>query len=131
MRHRDPPRRIGDAACDFALEIVGQETGEDKAPAIPFRVRRVAGDADGCKLLTAKHAMESSLTVTCRTGPSPSSGNRVSNTPFRLYKHWIHEGGIATPSSCTSRAASRREAACATIRANCPTSCRALYPCIC
>src|SRR5205814_7663497 len=21
----------------------------------------------------------------------------VSNTPFRLYKHWIHEGGIATP----------------------------------
>ena len=21
----------------------------------------------------------------------------LSNTPFRLYKHWIHEGGIATP----------------------------------
>jgi arylsulfatase len=21
----------------------------------------------------------------------------VSNTPFRLYKHWLHEGGIATP----------------------------------
>ena len=21
----------------------------------------------------------------------------VSNTPFRLYKHWIHEGGIASP----------------------------------
>ena len=21
----------------------------------------------------------------------------VSNTPFRMYKHWIHEGGIATP----------------------------------
>ena len=21
----------------------------------------------------------------------------VSNTPFRLYKHWVHEGGIATP----------------------------------
>ena len=21
----------------------------------------------------------------------------VSNTPFRLYKHWVHEGGISTP----------------------------------
>ena len=21
----------------------------------------------------------------------------LSNTPFRMYKHWIHEGGIATP----------------------------------
>jgi arylsulfatase len=21
----------------------------------------------------------------------------VSNTPFRMYKHWVHEGGIATP----------------------------------
>ena len=21
----------------------------------------------------------------------------VSNTPYRLYKHWVHEGGIATP----------------------------------
>ena len=21
----------------------------------------------------------------------------VSNTPFRLYKHWVHEGGVATP----------------------------------
>jgi arylsulfatase A-like enzyme len=26
----------------------------------------------------------------------PSWAN-VSNTPFRLYKHWVHEGGIATP----------------------------------
>ncbi len=24
----------------------------------------------------------------------------VSNTPFRLYKHWVHEGGIATPLIC-------------------------------
>ena len=21
----------------------------------------------------------------------------ASNTPFRLYKHWVHEGGISTP----------------------------------
>ena len=24
----------------------------------------------------------------------------VSNTPFRMYKHWVHEGGIATPLIC-------------------------------
>jgi arylsulfatase A-like enzyme len=24
----------------------------------------------------------------------------VSNTPFRLYKHWVHEGGISTPLIC-------------------------------
>jgi arylsulfatase len=24
----------------------------------------------------------------------------VSNTPFRLYKHWVHEGGISTPFIC-------------------------------
>ncbi len=26
-----------------------------------------------------------------------SSWANASNTPFRLYKHWVHEGGIATP----------------------------------
>jgi arylsulfatase len=25
------------------------------------------------------------------------SWGNLSNTPFRLYKHWVHEGGIATP----------------------------------
>ncbi len=24
----------------------------------------------------------------------------ASNTPFRLYKHWVHEGGVATPLIC-------------------------------
>ena len=24
----------------------------------------------------------------------------VSNTPFREYKHWVHEGGISTPMFC-------------------------------
>ena len=31
---------------------------------------------------------------------SPATGvpwANASNTPFRLYKHWVHEGGIATP----------------------------------
>lgn len=37
--------------------------------------------------------------------PGPADSNvgygegwaNVSNTPFRLYKHWVHEGGISTP----------------------------------
>ncbi len=37
--------------------------------------------------------------------PGPAESNvgygeawaNVSNTPFRLYKHWVHEGGISTP----------------------------------
>ena len=27
----------------------------------------------------------------------------LSNTPFRLYKHWVHEGGISTPLLFTGR----------------------------
>jgi len=33
----------------------------------------------------------------------------VSNTPFRLYKHWVHEGGIATPLIAHWPAAIRRK----------------------
>lgn len=32
----------------------------------------------------------------CQEGYLRSWAN-VSNTPFRLYKHWVHEGGIASP----------------------------------
>ncbi len=44
-----------------------------------------------------------------RTGPASMPGPddtyigygkgwaNVSNTPFREYKHWVHEGGISTP----------------------------------
>jgi arylsulfatase len=32
----------------------------------------------------------------CQQGYLRSWAN-VSNTPFRLYKHWVHEGGISTP----------------------------------
>ena len=48
-----------------------------------------------------------SLQVGNRTNVMPGPENtyqsygvpwaNVSNTPFRLYKHWVHEGGIATP----------------------------------
>ena len=37
----------------------------------------------------------------------------LSNAPFRLYKHWIHEGGIATPLIRPGRPASPSGAACA------------------
>lgn len=33
----------------------------------------------------------------------------LSNTPFRLYKHWVHEGGIATPLIARWPGAIRRE----------------------
>ena len=32
----------------------------------------------------------------------------ASNTPFRLYKHWVHEGGIASPELPTGRRACTR-----------------------
>lgn len=38
--------------------------------------------------------------LTTRNGYSQSYGQawaNASNTPFRKYKHWVHEGGIATP----------------------------------
>ncbi len=85
VRHRDPPRRIGNSAADFALERIGQETSENKAPAISFRIGGAVArtKSPNCRLLTAKHAMANSLTVTSRTGPSPSSGNRRSSDPIR------------------------------------------------
>jgi len=82
-------------------------------------------DNGGCaeELLTdnafwARKADEEAIaTATTRTGDPVQFGNapdllpggentyasygtewaNLSNTPFRLYKHWVHEGGIATP----------------------------------
>ena len=49
----------------------------------------------------------------------------LSNTPFRLYKHWIHEGGISTPLIVHWPQRHRaRRARSATRRATCPTSWR-------
>ena len=31
------------------------------------------------------------------TSPTAGAGRTSSNTPFREYKHWVHEGGISTP----------------------------------
>jgi arylsulfatase len=48
----------------------------------------------------------------------------LSNTPFRLYKHWVHEGGIATPFIVHWPRGIKERAACATIRASCLISWR-------
>ena len=49
----------------------------------------------------------------------------LSNTPFRLYKHWIHEGGISTPLIVHwPNGIARQGRASATRRATCPTSWR-------
>ena len=49
----------------------------------------------------------------------------LSNTPFRLYKHWIHEGGIATPLIVHwPNGIKDKRRRCATRRATCPTSWR-------
>jgi len=65
----------------------------------------------------AKHGLKSYGRVRTRDGRPVRAGNvpgvmpggedtyqscglpwaNVSNTPFRLYKHWVHEGGISTP----------------------------------
>ncbi|MHC4502127.1 MAG: arylsulfatase, partial [Planctomycetota bacterium] len=65
----------------------------------------------------AKHGLKSYGRVETRDGRPVRAGNdpgvmpggedtyqscglpwaNVSNTPFRLYKHWVHEGGISTP----------------------------------
>ena len=59
----------------------------------------------------------------------------VSNTPFRLYKHWVHEGGIATPlivhwpASISDNGALRRQAGQLTdIMATCVDVSGAKYP---
>ena len=40
----------------------------------------------------------------------------VSNTPFREYKHWVHEGGISTPLIAHWPRESRRKASCEATR---------------
>jgi arylsulfatase len=54
----------------------------------------------------AKDLKDSALVARARAIPVGKPGSytsygkhwaHVSNTPFRMYKHWVHEGGIATP----------------------------------
>ena len=74
-------------------------------------------DNGGCAEFLREDGTHGSANALTRDGQAISVGNRVglipgpadtymsydlpwanaSNTPFRLYKHWVHEGGIATP----------------------------------
>ena len=74
-------------------------------------------DNGGCAEFLREDGTHGSCNPTTRDGGPVTIGNRVglipgpgdtymsydlpwanaSNTPFRLYKHWVHEGGIATP----------------------------------
>ena len=61
-----------------------------------------------------------------RLGGWTSSSGRgwanLSNAPFRMYKRYTHEGGVATPSSRIGRPASRPRASCAMPPATSSTS---------
>ena len=74
-------------------------------------------DNGGCAEFLAEDGFTHRYSMTGPGGPSIDVGNyigrrpgpadtfmsydlpwaNVSNTPFRLYKHWVHEGGISTP----------------------------------
>ena len=74
-------------------------------------------DNGGCAELQGRNARSVSIPLKTRTGKPVVQGNRpelmpgpmetyqsygpawanASNTPFRMYKHWVHEGGISTP----------------------------------
>jgi arylsulfatase len=74
-------------------------------------------DNGGCAELIAPNARNASIPLMSRQGKPVVQGNRpevmpgpmetyqsygpgwanASNTPFRMYKHWVHEGGISTP----------------------------------
>jgi arylsulfatase len=78
-------------------------------------------DNGACAEFLAENGKEQSLVHPMRNGSMPVLGNipgiipggeetyqsygrawaNVSNTPFRMFKHWVHEGGIASP--CVAR----------------------------
>ncbi len=93
-----------------------EETGQMENTLIVF-----LADNGGCAEEMDENSLDffggRSATLTTRDGKRVRCGNRpevvpgpedtyasygtswanVSNTPFRYYKHWVHEGGIATP----------------------------------
>jgi arylsulfatase len=95
------------------------ETGQFENTLIIFLSDNGACAEDIPEGVTAKELVEDLMIAkaTTRTGQPVRFGNdssimpgpedtyqsygtawaNLSNTPFRLYKHWVHEGGIATP----------------------------------
>jgi arylsulfatase len=96
-----------------------EETGQLENTVVIFLADNGACAEDIPEGVTAKELVDELMIAkaTTRTGEPVRFGNdpdimpgpedtyqsygtawaNLSNTPFRLYKHWIHEGGIATP----------------------------------
>jgi arylsulfatase len=90
-------------------EVMGR-TGNDKHPDIPrpdsptlpaMKPEEFAAygsvpaqTRDGYPVRMGKHAMPGTADTYVAYGKGWAN---VSNTPFREYKHWVHEGGISTP----------------------------------
>ena len=79
--------RLGAGQADAAAAQAGTILpADDSAQADPRRLSRCSGSQQG-----------DARPAPTRTSPTAASWANVSNTPFREYKHWVHEGGISTP----------------------------------
>ncbi len=75
---------------------------EDFPPTLPFMA--TGEEPEWCRLQTRKgESVHVGNDPTRMPGPETTYQSygvgwaNLSNTPFRMYKHWAHEGGIATP----------------------------------
>ena len=71
-------------------EFLAEESGRQE----PFRYSVPTRDGKPMRVGNAPH-LEPGPADTFASYDLPWAN--ASNTPFRLYKHWVHEGGIATP----------------------------------